>query len=355
MEDCSRFVKHPKPSVLRRVLLLASSVCEVKATLRLGRSPKAPERRGPVADQCAEAKSADDGNRIWNSLPEQRITVFERSQKSVAAMWTTAAESRPVESLPEPVGEWTRDHAAATCFSLAPDWYPPVLAGGRTLEEWLFAAGLIEEAAALTERLSPDDYGTYVTTWYREGLARYGSSWRYADIVTALLAASHRLVPKRYLEIGVRRGRSLCAVASQAPDCALYGFDLWVSNYAGIENPGPEFVRTELDRVGHRGSVQFVNGNSHQTLPAFFAAHPDLTFDLITVDGDHSTLGAAQDICDVIPRLRIGGILVFDDVCHPALPGLRQVWQELVASQPRFSAVTFDEAGYGVGMAIRRF
>jgi predicted O-methyltransferase YrrM len=128
-----------------------------------------------------------------------------------------------------------------------------------------------------------------------------------------------------------------------------------VKNYAGIDNPGPEFVQAELSRVGQRGRVEFINGNSHETLPRYFVEHPAKTFDLITVDGDHTNLGAAQDICDVLPRLAIGGAIVFDDVCHPKTPGLRDVWRRMVVDNPRLSSWTYDEVGYGIGFAIRKY
>jgi len=132
-------------------------------------------------------------------------------------------------------------------------------------------------------------------------------------------------------------------------------FDMWAENYAGIENPGPDFVRTELQKMGHRGEMVFVNGNSHETLPRYFSANPNAWFDLITVDGDHSDEGAAQDLREVLPRLNIGGAVVFDDIGHPQHPGLRRVWVEMVAEEPRFTTWTFEEVGFGVGFGMRRW
>jgi predicted O-methyltransferase YrrM len=130
---------------------------------------------------------------------------------------------------------------------------------------------------------------------------------------------------------------------------------MWVEDYAGMKNPGAEFVREELVRVGHKGSVRFIDGDSHKTLPTLFRENPNLTFDLITVDGDHETEGAIQDLCDVLPRLNTGGGIVFDDVCHPLHPELARVWQDLVVADPRFSSFTYTDAGYGVGFAIRKY
>jgi hypothetical protein len=54
-----------------------------------------------------------------------------------------------------------------------------------------------------------------------------------------------------------------------------------------------------------------------------------------------------------MPRVKIGGVLIFDDVSNPAHPELRRVWLDTVVSQSNFSAFTFDEIGFGVGLAVR--
>jgi hypothetical protein len=163
------------------------------------------------------------------------------------------------------------------------------------------------------------------------------------------------LRPRTYLEVGVRRGRSLCAVASVVPDCSLLGFDIWEAGYAGMPNPGPAFVHSELDCVGHRGPRELVSGDSHVTLPQRLGGPDAPLLDLATVDGDHSPEGAWRDLCDVLPRLAVGGAIVFDDIAHPDLPGLREVWNALVVSDPRYSSWSFDGLGYGVAFALRRY
>jgi predicted O-methyltransferase YrrM len=234
-------------------------------------------------------------------------------------------------------------------------WYPPVLIGARTVEARLFSQNYVERAIDLMRRLTPDAYTTFLVEFFSDGLSRFGGQWRYADIVTVLSCLADLLAPKRYLEIGVRRGRSIAAVGSANPECALVMFDMWMEGYAGMENPGPDFVRQELKRIGHRGDMQFIDGDSHVTVPLYLSRHPDQSFDLITVDGDHSPEGAVQDLCDVLPRLKIGGAIVFDDVCHPLHPELGKVWQDIVASDPRYSAFTYADCGYGVGFAIRKY
>jgi predicted O-methyltransferase YrrM len=233
-------------------------------------------------------------------------------------------------------------------------WYPPVMIGAETLSARLFTGSYIAAAIALMEMLTPDDYSLFLTAFYRDGLRRFGAGWRYADIVTVLLCLAEHLKPRTYLEIGVRRGRSVAAVANTCPDCSLTMLDIWVQDYAGMANPGPDFVRQELAQAGHSGPTIFINGDSHLTLPAFFAAHPEANFDMITVDGDHSLEGAAADLCQVLPRLNLGGAIVFDDICHPLHPELAGLWRDLVASDARYSSFAFSDAGYGIGFAIRK-
>jgi len=246
-------------------------------------------------------------------------------------------------------------HVPALCFRSASgtQWYPPVMAGASTIADMLFRGDYIARALELAMRLSPDDYASYLKHFYSEGLTRFGTSWRYADIVTVLLCLAEVLRPRSYLEIGVRRGRTACAVASVAPDCTLVLFDMWIQDYAGMPNPGPDFVAAELKKVSHRGPVVFNNGNSCVTIPAFFERNPDLYFDLVTVDGDHSLEGAAADLAATLPRLAIGGAVVFDDIAHPQHPELGELWNDFVVRDPRFSTWSFTEAGYGVGFAIR--
>jgi len=204
--------------------------------------------------------------------------------------------------------------------------------------------------ADLIVKLSPDDELAGQQAYYRLARSQFGPFMRHADLTTVLWACATMIQPAAYLEIGVRRGRSACVVGSLRPECAIYGFDLW-EHYAGAENPGPEFVRSELALVGHTGPVELVPGDSSRTVPAFMQAQPDLFFDLINVDGDHSVNGASRDIANVLPRLKVGGILVFDDIVRSL--SLRTVWDRLVRRDSRFATWEHTDDGDGVAAAIR--
>lgn len=232
--------------------------------------------------------------------------------------------------------------------------YGPVLLNPSTLAEVCVQRQTWEEIFSFHHLLASDEYTQYVDTFYRESRQRFGDAWRYYDIINVLYAAAKVLQPKNYLEIGVRRGRSVCTVARACPNVNIAAFDIWAANYAGMENPGPDFVRAELLKHGHQGRISFFDGDSHQTVPQFFQRNPGQVFDLITVDGDHSESGALDDLNNVIPHLSVGGVLVFDDISHPGLPHLRNVWQKTCEQNRFLAAFGFVETGFGVGFAIRK-
>lgn len=258
---------------------------------------------------------------------------------------------------PRPEYPATSEMVGALCYTRGQnDWYPPLLLPAPALGRRIGDSRYVREALELSRRLEPDDYVSYLQAYYAEGLERFGDAWGYADIVTVLLALAETLRPERYLEIGVRRGRSACAVASKATACRFHLFDLWPGKqYAAMDNPGRALVDAELDKCGHTGPRDYHHGNSHQTLKAFFRDNEALRFDLITVDGDHSREGAIEDLADVLPRLKIGGAIVFDDICHPKHPYLLDVWREMVATDPRFTSWSNSHVGYGVAFALRRW
>ena len=239
-------------------------------------------------------------------------------------------------------------------FHYKNNYYGTVMMNPGTLARISTTEQTWQEILSFHGLLATDDYVEHLHAFYLESVRRFGENWVYMDIVNVLYAAAKTLHPANYLEIGVRRGRSVCTVVRGCPSVNVVAFDMWVENYAGMENPGPEFVQAEMKKHGFTGDVNFVNGDSHETIPRYFADFPEMTFDLITVDGDHSEEGAFADLCTVIPRLALGGILVFDDIAHPDHPYLLNVWRRALGKFPMLSGYEFTEIGYGVAFAIRR-
>jgi predicted O-methyltransferase YrrM len=233
-------------------------------------------------------------------------------------------------------------------------WYAPVMLDPETIFCWARQPSTLSNVLRVLEALEPDSYSLYLSAYLKEGRKKFGAEWSYLDILNVLSACAELIRPRTYLEIGVRRGRSIAMVASIAPGTDLYGFDMWAPNYAGMENPGPEFVQSELRKIGATGKIELVSGNSHETLPTFFAENPELQFDLVTVDGDHTDEGAREDLMTVLPKIAIGGALVFDDVSHPLHPNLHHVWSSALQDCGlRFVSRAYTALGYGVAVAVR--
>ncbi len=273
-----------------------------------------------------------------------------------------------VGALVPPVNVWDRgseksNHAEGSVLPIesrslfqwtGTPWLDPVQLSAKTVASAATDVHSVARVLAVLDRLTEDDYLTYLRAYYRSGLDKFGSYWKYADLLTVLHAATSLIQPKNYLEIGVRRGRSLAVVAAAHPRCELYGFDMWMADYAGMPNPGPEFVEQELARLGPHGPLRLITGDSRQTVPSFLSANPEQYFDLINVDGDHSEAGARADLVAVLPRLRRGGVIVLDDIVHPQHRYLETLWDQMVGADPCFTTYKYRDLGYGVALAVRR-
>jgi predicted O-methyltransferase YrrM/SAM-dependent methyltransferase len=200
--------------------------------------------------------------------------------------------------------------------------------------------------------------------WLERDIERYSYAAQHDvfwfEQITALNWFAKNLKPRNYLEVGVRRGRSMVQVAVESPFTQIYGFDLWIPGYGsdeslGIssENPGPEFILSELERLGVKHLPLLTRGDSHITLPHFFSdpSNPQL-FDMITIDGDHSYEGAKLDLEQAFAHLAPGGVIIFDDIYHKAHPELCGLWHEF---QERYPDFIFVEDRYltGTGFAIK--
>lgn len=246
------------------------------------------------------------------------------------------------------------DPNPATTFQAEAAWLEPVQLHAQTIASMALDQEAAESVLLVMERLEDDAYLVFLKDYYRRGLARYGRHWHYADLLTFLHASASFVQPRSYLEIGVRRGRSLGVVASAAPQCHIVGFDMWMAGYAGMPNPGPEFVAREIRKFGHRGVLELISGDSHETVPQFLAKHPKAMFDLVNVDGDHTLEGARSDLEQVLERLTVGGVIVLDDIVHPQHRYLETLWDELIGSDTRFNSFKYRELGYGVAVGVRK-
>ena len=172
--------------------------------------------------------------------------------------------------------------------------------------------------------------------------------------------AAHRLKPEKYLEVGNRTGWSLLQVVAECPAVSVFGFDVWIDDYANAPNASPDQLRNLMKEAGHMGPAYFASGNSQLTLPAFIGGlrasdNPTQTgFDLITVDGDHSREGACRDLELCAGLVKPGGVIVFDDLIHREHGYLLELWRRFQNDHREFVCLenVRDYPGTGVGFRL---
>lgn len=120
--------------------------------------------------------------------------------------------------------------------------------------------------------------------------------------------------PRSYLEVGVREGCSLRRVLrSSLPSLRRVVLcDNWGYSFGGTGRGSHSHV-AQIMRKYSEVDVLFLDGDSKDLVPKLNEG-----FELAVVDGDHSYDGAWQDLMNAWHLLEPGGIIVFDDIAHPA-------------------------------------
>lgn len=155
------------------------------------------------------------------------------------------------------------------------------------------------------------------------------TSWQWSgepgmDLHEALRAACACLNKhvRSYLEIGVDGGGSLNTVLCENVPTRIVLCDLWNPDYCDHGDVKPR-VQGILDYF--KATATFLDGDSKVTVPKIRTP-----FDLVLVDADHSAKGAEIDLANAWPLVRLGGLLVMDDIHHPNYPWLSEVWGAFV-------------------------
>jgi hypothetical protein len=99
-----------------------------------------------------------------------------------------------------------------------------------------------------------------------------------------------------YLEIGVQEGQSLAAVVRANPGLQRVTLcDDWGSSHGGTGRGDNGHIEILLRHLGFVGKVTYLTGRSQELVPSLNDA-----FDLVHVDGDHSTEGARSDLENIL-------------------------------------------------------
>lgn len=127
--------------------------------------------------------------------------------------------------------------------------------------------------------------------------------------------------PVHYLEIGVCEGTTSDPVISLPQVELAVLVDNWTLGFGGTGRGNANHIVSLLgDRMK---KTVILSGDSTNVLPAV-----EHRFDLIFVDGDHTEEGCRRDMTNCLHLLAANGLMVVDDVDHPAHTYLRAVVEE---------------------------
>ncbi len=158
------------------------------------------------------------------------------------------------------------------------------------------------------------------------------------DALTSICAW---LRPESYLEVGVDGGGSLASVvkASLPTLNRVVLCDIWNPRHFDHGFSTHEHIARMLQEYEYRGEVTYLDGDSRILVPQLPLVE---TFDLASVDGDHTFDTCFADLVNCWVRLRPGGVLVADDVTHPVYPGVTRAWTvflSLASVEPYYQSI----------------
>lgn len=133
-----------------------------------------------------------------------------------------------------------------------------------------------------------------------------------------LLAAAQELeTVTGYLELGVWKGWSMAVVAS-ATNAPMLGIDRWNGDDVGSDNPGPNYVKEEVAKIGSN-IVTLITGDVKNKL-----LYKGFDYNLALIDAGQSL----QVVKDVAENCK--GIVVIDDVTSKLEAELREEFPDMV-------------------------
>lgn len=136
-----------------------------------------------------------------------------------------------------------------------------------------------------------------------------------SDLHNVLQSITKKVTPKRYLEVGVWKGESLEVVLKNVKEKIknITLVDNWNDIYGGEYFKDFSHIEPLLYKYENSFEVvDIIQNNSHVILPELIKQNK--SFDMITVDGDHSYNGAWVDLIDAWQLLEDHGLLLFDDL-----------------------------------------
>ena len=149
--------------------------------------------------------------------------------------------------------------------------------------------------------------------------------WCSIEKANALAEVVIEAEAKLIVEVGVFGGRSLVplAMAAALTGGVAYGIDPWrrEANLEGVNDPANDawWASVDIEAI-HRAANDAIWSNGLSENCALIRARSETvcglfqSIDVLHLDGNHSELASCRDVANYLPRLRAGGVLIFDDV-----------------------------------------
>jgi len=169
-----------------------------------------------------------------------------------------------------------------------------------------------------------------------------------SDLPSIIYQIAKKIKPKRYLEIGVLKGRSMALVLKASPQTEACGIDIWGSH--ADYNMNPREVKASMKAIGIDNLPIFLTGSSYDVLPVLWKdkSIPEF-FNLILVDGDHDRAAATKDLNLCLKHMTDDGILIFHDIAMPRFTHLRELIQSF---KMKLKNYLFIESYEGLGFCL---
>lgn len=167
--------------------------------------------------------------------------------------------------------------------------------------------------------------------------------------------------PKNILCIGSRHGFIPAVLAQAARDNGVghvdfvdagYGEDD-IHNWTGVGYWQTESGRTAFHRYNPKSQLANYLSLHVMTTTEFSRLYPELQYQYIYIDGDHSYQGVKKDFTLFYPRLEHGGFLSFHDISvkeptPEGTYGVHRLWAELKKKNHHLIEYPFVGSGLGV-------
>lgn len=124
---------------------------------------------------------------------------------------------------------------------------------------------------------------------------------------------------KRVCEIGFNAGHSFLAMILVNPEAQYILFDLGIHKYS---KPCFEYLKKKFPDV----DMKIIWGDSRDTIPTYHEQNPEISFDIIHIDGGHKQEVYTVDWKNSLNMSSSGSILIFDDTDNKKISSFIDEW-----------------------------